>query len=394
VPRAIGIGSALGLAWLTKGTTYLFSLPIMLTFALTWPTKIRYGLKGVFLLLLVAVGLTAGHFARNYTLYGSPFGPHAEGPGKIFKYTNDEISVSTLVSNIVRNVALHIGTGTDAVNIVLERWMVRLIQAVGAEVNDPRTTWDFATFHIPKTSMHESHAGNPVHVILIVLILTMMLCQRNPSQQYGDVLQYAFGLVLAFILFCVLLKWQPWHSRLHLPLFVLWSAAVAVVLTQRWPRGATIGLAIILLVCSCPFLIKNQLRPLTGENNIFTTKSTHLYFADRRSLEQSFVAATAFVRETRCRDIGLDFYATEPFEYPLLVLLGAESGEKNVRHLNVKNLSAIYAAQEYAPQPCAVICVNCAKQGEKWKEYAPLGGAAYVFDDITVFATGSVFQWR
>ena len=77
---------------------------VLVALFLFWPGRI----KGVFLkrlplVILLAVGLNAGHLTRNYSLYGSPLGPGAEGSSGEFKYTNDVISVSATVSNAGRS---------------------------------------------------------------------------------------------------------------------------------------------------------------------------------------------------------------------------------------------------------------------------------------------------
>jgi hypothetical protein len=70
------MGSALGLAWLTKGTAYAMAVPMVLTLTLLWsrPVKLAFARRLPFV-LLIAFGLNAPHFARNHELFGSPLGP-------------------------------------------------------------------------------------------------------------------------------------------------------------------------------------------------------------------------------------------------------------------------------------------------------------------------------
>jgi len=54
------------------------------------------------------------------------------------------------------------------------------------------------------------------HLLLIVPAALWAVIKRDRRWSL-----YAAGLVGAFLLFCIYLKWQPFLARLELPLFVL-----------------------------------------------------------------------------------------------------------------------------------------------------------------------------
>lgn len=373
-----GAGFALGLAWLTKGTGYIFSFALLLLLPVAWPARVRIlWVKRLPLVLLIAFGLNTPHLARNYHLYGSPLGPTAEfGP---YKYTNDGLTATALAANITRNLALHISTPSVAANRALERWIAKGIQALGGDIDDPRTTWHATRFHIPAPSTHEAVAGNPAHLLLIVLTLLLILAS-GPIRKAPDIVVYTLGLLLAFIVFCAVFRWQPWNTRLHLPLFVLWSATIATGLAWRWPRPLTLTLAVLLLALSGPYLLHNALRPLAPLDADRLTR----YFADNSDVRPSYTLAAEFLKRLGCRYIGLDAYGAPPYEYPLLVLLGAHTGDTNVKHVGVKNETAIYASTDASFPPCAVICVGCSKSREKLEEYISAGQHLYLFQGVVV----------
>ncbi len=164
------------------------------------------------------------------------------------------------------------------------------------------------------------------------------------------------------------------------------AAAASVILTQAWPHVVTIGLGVLLLLLAGPTVVNNQLRPLAfgGEWNILNQDRVALYFADRRDLTESYVAATEFAKRQGCRDIGLDLSA-EWYEYPLLVLLHAENGDKNVRNVGVKNRSAVRREVGESFKPCVVICPNCVTAQEKMETYAAAVGPPSLFQHVVVF---------
>jgi Dolichyl-phosphate-mannose-protein mannosyltransferase len=391
-PHALGMGGALGLAWLTKGTANIFSFALVVTWILAWPWRAKLrALRFLPLVLLLAIAINAGHFVRNYRLYGSPLGPKVEEPSAAYvKYTNDVLTASTLVSNSVRNLGLHLGTPIQTVNRTLEQGIAAIIHAVGEEVNNPQTTWGGNTFQIPEMSRHEAVAGNPLHLMLIVLTLVVFISWALRRRGKAAAI-YAASLVLAFEFFCALLKWQPWHTRLHLPLFVLWAAPVGMMLGEIRSRAVIHGVSLLLFLQASPFVLANQLRPLVfdGMFNILSQDRSALYFSDGRHLLEAYRTATALIKKQGCRHVGLDATLFS-FEYPLLALLDVDRGKRSITHVGVQNLSARYGEVDEGVELCAVICLGCAAAIEKWKAYTTEVGPGTIVDDMVVFrATGA-----
>ena len=357
--NTLGASATLALACLTKSTAYVFMAPLVLAWITMLPRDMATRLlKRVPVALFVVLLVNASHFTRNHDLNGSPFGPAAESSSGHYKYTNDRFSLATLLSNVVRNVALHLGIPKTKTSSRLERWIVGGLDRLGIDANDPATTWTTTRFAIPVQRFHEALAGNPLHVALITLALVTILV-RSSFRDHRTTATYCLGLLLAFLAFCALLKWQPWHTRLHLPLFVLWSAPIAVLAEQKYPRVVVGGLAALLVFLSSEVAFRNELRPLAGRASILRRDRTSLYFAERPELRDSYVAAAARVRASGCRRVGLDLSRQAPaYEYPWLVLLGA-GYDADVRPLRIMTPSAKYATTDARWVPCAVLCVNC-----------------------------------
>lgn len=376
-----GIGASLGLACLTKTTALVFAPPLSIAAALLWPRNrplrlVRYGLAASALALL----LNAGHFARNARLFGTPLGPTAEAPPNGFKYANERFGPTVTVSNMLRNVALHLGTPVPAVNRGMEQAIKRTLGIIGENADDPATTWDYTKFGIPEISRHEAVAGNPLDLLLIAAAVAMLLWRwRTPDLWPSRAI--ALGLTAAFVLFCAVFKWQPWNTRLHLPLFLLWSAVAGTTLTRVWPRIATALLGTVLVFAAGPAAIENQIRPLTGGFSAFRQPRSALYFEDRFDLFQSYNAAAEYAAAQHCRDIGL-VTAYEQFEYPLLVLLGDVNGAMGVRDFPVTNASRLYLGPDQ-PAPCVVICPNCPGGLPGWNSRY---GSLKVFDRVAVLS--------
>jgi hypothetical protein len=378
-----GIGSAAALAGLTKPTALIIMPPLVLILSLAWTKncwKLFFKMLPSILLLVLAVD--GGYWARNTQRYGSLLGPTNV---REFKLTNDSLTVRTVTSNAIRSAALHMATPNIAVNKALERFLIRLIHACGADENDRGTTWKGTTFHIAAPTLDEAVAGNPAHLALI--LMTMVVVVISPSLRRSYLMLYISGLVLAFVAFCAVLRWQPYHVRLHLPLFVLWSPAIGTVLERHWRDALASSLGFVLLLLAAPAVLRNQARPLlntAGGVNVFNAPRDSLYFADRPALFVPYAAAAALVNATGCRVVGLDLPPSS-YEYPLLVLLNAQNGEKDVRY--VEGFSDSGSNQPGPKQPmCALICLECIPAKRALYE-AEVGPPALFPGWVTVFTT-------
>ena len=79
---------------------------------------------------------------------------------------------------------------------------------------------------------------------------------------FGDAANYGISLLVLgmALLFCAYLKWQPWHARQHLSLFVM-AAPLAGLFWTRYGRIAG-TLTVLLLIMALPYLMA---RPIAGE---------------------------------------------------------------------------------------------------------------------------------
>jgi len=386
-----GIGAGLGLALLTKGTAFIFVPPLFLIlFACPRNTFISLVKRSPLVLVLVLL-LNCGYFSRNFSLYGNPIGPGVEAPTGEFAYTNAEINLSTVFSNLIRNLALHTGTPYPELTDTIENLTRRTLEVFNIDPDDPANTWSYQDFTVPDMTTHEDAAGNPLHLALLVVSLAAALVVKDLTKN-RVLLLYMVGLVLGFLLFCALLKWQPWHTRLHLPLFVLGSVPIGIVLSAACPPVITKTLGVALLLISAPFVLKNDSRPLLGSRNIFAVDRVEQYFYQEQERRQPYVSAAEFISLHNWEKIGLDSVDEMPFynlyEYPLFVLLNRGDGT-TVRNVGVRNRSARIQHRYGEFTPEAVICLRCSTTLEKWQQYP--GKLATVFQRIVIFADEGEF---
>lgn len=354
-------GACLGLAVLTKGTAYLYAAPFGVWLgAATLRRAKGTATARLALTVAVALALNAPFLARNVTVYGRPLGPGFDtGPGGRVTLSNESFGIRPLGSNIVRNLALHAGLPAAGFNFRATRAVGAALAGAGIDANDSRTTWPGTTFAI-RYSTHEDDAGSPVHAVLAILSLT--LCLAGWRGAVRDERLFAACVVAGFVLFCAALKWQPWNSRLHLPLFFLAAPLVALALERAGgPRVWAAAAALMLLTGAHPAL-RNRSRPLVAHDSILRTPREVQYFANRPELLAPTRRALAVLDSAGCHRVGLR-KGNDGWEYPLWALpAGRVNHRLRVRHVEVSDASASTAARNRAERfpICAVVAVESA----------------------------------
>ncbi len=355
---ALACGASLGLAMLTKATAYIYAFPFLL--GASWLLLRAFGGRGFLLLSItafVALTINLGHFLRNTDLFSNPLGLMQEdrvGHYTIqYRVSNEVLSLPVLLSNLVRNAAIHLSTPSAPINLFFERGVISLHNVLGVSPHDPRTTLPLgARFEITDTWFNEDSTGNLLHFVLLTASIFVLAWRRGQSR---EVRLYSLGLIAAFLVFSLFLKWQPFHSRLQLPWFVLGSPVIGVVLAgerRKWAANAILGL---LLIGALPWVFFNKARPLAASQNIFNTPREVQYFRARHS---PYSRAVQLLPDPQCKQIGL-YLDLDSGEYPFWVLLYQRLGrDVRIEAVNVENISARKYADWPAFTPCAVLAIN------------------------------------
>jgi len=361
---AAWFASALGLAMLSKGTAYIFAAPMVLVLGYWMLTRLRSRVVWpALIMLLIPVAINGGYFVRNEALFQNPLAPAADNADLV----NDVHSPQAIASNLVRDGVLQFGTPSASLNSLIERGISRVhSQVLHIALSDPATTFPNATFQVNSLSLDEDYAGNPIQAILAIaaVLFTFGLALRRAPPPLQ--LTYSVGLVLACALFAAYLKWQPWHSRLELPVLVVAMPLVGALVATRG-KAALVGLlGAAVCVAALPWVIDNQTRPLVGfafptqprllpdGTTIFSASRTDLYFAKRPELASGYVTVAALAMQSGCREVGF-WSGPADWEYPLWVLTTPPAGRSRVDGVIVNNQSI--HAPGFASQPCALVAV-------------------------------------
>lgn len=318
---AIWVGITMALAVLTKGTSYVLLFPMGLFWVVQ---KIRWGLQHPFqwgrligegsIIGLIMVFLCGGFFYRNYSVAGSPLGITQD---LFFVYNNEVHQISTFLSVLIKNLSLHFTI--PVISSAVESgviWMHEKILSV--DVHD--TAISFSRYQLPELGLTEDTAGNFLHFLIWLPALWWVWKNRHWNLLWLTLL----GLS-SFLLFCFQVKWQPWHSRLHMPLFFLFCVPLGGWMAEwKWRRYGRLGLAMvgILYAVFCFFRPLVVLPPLTSSVDWRATRMAQYYTVNptKAAAMQEIVSA---IQANNWKNIGIR--GGDPFgnneQYPLMEAL-------------------------------------------------------------------------
>jgi hypothetical protein len=396
--NTVCVGLAAGLAVFTKGTAYVLLPFLVLACWLmgTHRTRILFVKRSAAFLLLI-FALNAPQYLRSYQFSGSPLGVPLPVKYPRTELVMAHVTVRGTAANVLRNISLHLCTPSRSLNSRTENFIRRGIRLLGVNPDDPNQVWIGLPFHMNHFSSNEIIAGNPLHLILLLVSVGLLLWRPKEGIRRRWALLYAAGIVASFVFFCALLRWQMWSSRYHLPLFVLGSALIGLALERYFPRSLANTIAVLLLLLGTFFALTNRSRsliPWSRVDDVYHPRAELYFTNEHESIAPANIAAARFVNHLDCRNIGIDSYVADPeikdspdsfFVYPLLALIHAGDGMRKVWYTGVDNLSRRYEKQQFHPAPCAVICLGCANHPEKWSEYGVIGPPT-VFGNIVIFS--------
>lgn len=345
------LAAALGLAILTKATAYLFAAPLVVWVVVhilrTRPAQWwRYAAA----IAAIAIALNLGHSIRNYRTFSSPLGPKDE----VSLYTNESMGPARLASNVVRNLALHANVAPNTLQKPVTNAVASIARSLGVDPHDPATTLKGTYFGVEDLPNHEDGAGNGLHLVAILVALFVVSMARGPNRasSWGMIIVVFAGALL----FCGYLKWQPWNSRLHLPLFILAAPLIGAAFDGKRPVARS-AIAAFLLAGIFPLMF-NFSRPLVGPNSILRLARNDIFYLTRWDVREGHMQLADYARRRGCLRIGMMIGPNE-WEYPLWAMLNEArvDGPYKFDHVNVTNATKNLPGGQHL-DPSAPDCIT------------------------------------
>ncbi len=333
---------SLGLACLTKGTAYLICIPMSLFLAIQFTTLQKKAgnsflkILGILVFIIsITVLINSMFLKRMYFEYGK------FTPDDTRLYKNEELSYSIIAANILRNMALHIGVPSTRINHFSDSIITSILQE---ELNNSKSTWP-GTSYLTCYSRHEDSAGNLLHFLLAVsfFIATPLFIYKK---KYSSIRLYSFGILSSFLFFCIILKWQPWASRLHTPLFTLSAPLIVLAITEINTyifKYFEYLMLFLFIVSGANCALRAQPRSLISLQWLHNNRNQLYFIANDKIKNDYFQVINAICLDNTQKNIniGIDIKGND-WEYPFWIIAKqkCQSNVKfNFRHIYSNDIS-------------------------------------------------------
>jgi 4-amino-4-deoxy-L-arabinose transferase-like glycosyltransferase len=353
-------GVSLGLAWLTKGSAYLFTSVFCAWYIVLAVKSLRrahffrrIALFGA--IPLIAILINSGHFYRNIFFSDSPMGNEGKGT------TNAAYEVRPLILVSVKNLMNHLLLSRT----MKEKIVIKAASVMGIDPEDGKynlTTMEWVAGGI---SFHEDYAQNFFHTVLIfICMLTFFFRKRSRHPSGGAYLFFVLSVVTLTFLFSILLKWQPWSGRLVTPLFLLFSVFLAIEVCF-WPkRFSTLAFAAVVVYGFVALCYSSRHPILPIKKSVFSRNLEYddfIYGKDLPRLKQ-------YLDSKPYKKIGV-YIGPDSWDYVYYKLLRGNGADKRLlRHMFVINSSAMYV-ENFVPDVILSLEVSAEKYDFAGKDY-------------------------
>ena len=237
-----------------------------------------------------------------------------------------------------------------------EEIIVKIISYVavmmGVELNNPTISEDGLEYVLKKSPVYgHDTATNPVILILAFVCFIICLTHINKRNSVGN--RYSIYSMVIFVVFCGVVRWEPYVVRYMLPYLAILCPMVGYQLyemefgNRKYVGKAFETIAYFLCITTlCSLVLYHcECIPQKGQERVSG------YFVNARGMYPEYAWVFSTLKEDGCHTMGLKVSSLN-FEYPMWKL--SKYTMDRIENVLVENVSSKYEDMTFIPD-CVIM---------------------------------------
>lgn len=355
IRKVIILSSCIGFGYLAK-PSILFAIVIFASWLLGVCIRRKEKVQDILVLLGIASGvillIVLPEVARNVVTFGAI--SHSEAGAKQLIGTYNPVYV---VVNAVKNLAMNVPNNYISVDGFVEHLVYWIAYILKVEINSPAIAENGTGFFLHQAGEYgHDTAVNPVILFFVVFAVMWLIVRRIKKERVQFAEIYSWIAILSFVVFCFVLRWEPYVTRYMVSYLALLCPVVGVWLFEMKKRTwANMISGVLLFVSVLEFcnLLQYHGEICKRQNEITNRESA--YYEVYREEEKYFVELKRILEELKFDSVGVCLSIANTYEYPIWAMI-----DKDVRieHILTDNEATKYEDDEFVPEIIVVMRKN------------------------------------
>lgn len=303
-------------------------------------------LAGIFFGALPCVALPlAPEILRNFRTFGS-YASKSAGAAQLV----GTLQPSYLFVNLLKNFSFNLPTAfVKNSETVFLQIAVKAADFLGVELDAASISENGREYMLHEAGNYGCDTAVNAIVFWVFLLCLLWTLLRVGKNRWEKTEKGYFGAaVLAFLVFCTVLRWQPFVSRYMISYLALLCPAIASRIQRgtEGTKGKPFRLGIVGVVSLlCILQAYSLTRYHYDQWKSAGPTRPYGYFAARREELAVYAPLTDEIKSKGYGQVGLRLVKADDFEYPLWEMLDG----CRLEHVYVKNRTSVYADAEFVP---------------------------------------------
>ena len=355
VTKCMMMASCVSMGYLAKPSVNIgmaFLLVFLCVKCLLRRDSWRYLVRLVLVALPFALLPLIPEWMRNYQTF-SALGDPQVGARQIVGTIKPNYVLMNLIKNFAQNWP----------NIYLydsAEWMAKIVMVIATvlrvDINDPSISEDGREYvmNAAPTYNHDS-AINPVVVITACICFIWCIVRWKNRKDRGA--RYTIYTMTIFILFCAIVRWEPFVTRYMLAYLALLCPAIGyqvqtISMECKKESMQTAFISILYFLCFTElFSLTRFHQELWHEE---ASKRPIGYFAYNKAIRPEYEEVFLWLKDSGYQTIGIKV-GNMNYEYPMWIMF--ENPNLRIESVLVENQSAKYEDMQYIPD-CLIMDLN------------------------------------